>query len=281
MIVKAVHSEGRYRGFTSCGFTLIEMLVVIGIAAIIIPITLVTTSVLTNGFSENQAMNQINADLALARGLAIRDGRDTALVFMTDENGDTLLQIASMPQDAVVVNGIPQFNNIEERSPDRLSEGLRVVSPNIDNFYVGPYKGFSVRFGTDPVRPGEDLTHFAVRFAPDGTICTVDSQGNPAWLWFDGDNDNDVDRNGNNDNNLGGDENLNGEPDDTDGVKEFTFQPVDILALYSKTEADIIGVSNDDAALRKWIDNPLNNKGKANVIMFNHYTGLVMRAPKP
>ena len=275
------------------------MLVVLGIAALIVPILLVSTSLLSQGFGEKQALSQVNAALSLARATAIRDGRDTALLFMADEDGTTILQIATMSSDPVMVltdrryPSMPQFVPVGDRSPDKLAEGICIVSPQSDinssQYYVGPQlnpkqnKGNNHRFEADPaIDRNVDLVHFAVRFAPDGTIVRTNSDGTNAWFWFDHDNDNSFDIN----------DNQNAGPKDPadpdDFVDDPTFQPVDILALYSKEQAEAYAVASDPEKLRDWIntpgpetnpnDNITPNEGKAFIILFNRYTGLALRS---
>ncbi len=247
-------------------FTLVEMLVVLGIAAVVIPILLVSTSLLSQGFGEKQALNQINAALALARATAIRDGRDAALLFTADAEGNTLLHIATLARDQG--NPLfPRFVRADDRAPDRLGTGIRVVAPNGNNEYVGPYPGFNVNFGPGLTGNGPAaVTHFAVRFAPDGTIRRVDGLGNPARFWFD-----------NHRPEFGIDDalvSINNVNVDADP----TFHPVDILALYDKAQAESAAVAGNKSLLATWINDPAANEGRAVVILFNRYTGLALRA---
>ena len=78
----------RLRGKSSPGFTLVELLAVLAIMAIAAAVSLPAFVELFRGNNQVQAINQVTADLTLARNLALQLHTDVALVFYEEETAN-------------------------------------------------------------------------------------------------------------------------------------------------------------------------------------------------
>ena len=156
------------------GFTLTEMVVVIVIIGAVLGIASAAIFATLKDTAAVGAFNQLSAHLATARALALRDGRDTALVFFRDETDeDDIVEIYML---AVFVNNNPmRLTTLESRPSLGLPKGMRVVAPDFsrgnDNEWLDPANQW-----------------FAVWFGPDGTLRTSKIDGTSA-MWFDLDRD--------------------------------------------------------------------------------------------
>ena len=80
--------SSRLRGKSSPGFTLVELLAVLAIMAIAAAVSLPAFVELFRGNNQVQAINQVTADLTLARNLALQLHTDVALVFYEEETAN-------------------------------------------------------------------------------------------------------------------------------------------------------------------------------------------------
>ena len=158
------------------GFTLIELLVVVAIIGILGAIGLSTVNSVVAGGSKAQARNTVDAQLRVARSLAIRDGRYTGVHFQrhyrrNDEYWLAIVQEMDPGQDpAGVVDQVERGNlNYDPDDPNPNAPGL--------------LRFFSLPQGARPQKLpdgmgvgggglGTGFTTFTVVFAPDGRLVT-------------------------------------------------------------------------------------------------------------
>jgi len=190
------------------GFTLVELLVVMGVILVLVVMTLPAFRAIQKSGRLSGAINAVANTLSSARAQAVREGRDVAVMFRFD----TLRQVCSMEvlrAEGVVYdagNGMTAatvFVAIKGQAPVDLPRGAGVLGlgygvsrgqGGIDrhNWYedlgaIGIFRGNNARDPwiqprTDPrVFAGERaaqtsdvemLDTFIVRFSPEGTVVT-------------------------------------------------------------------------------------------------------------
>ncbi|QDU71659.1 pilus assembly FimT family protein [Mucisphaera calidilacus] len=153
-------------------FSLVELLVVISIIAVLAATSVGAILTLMRANSVGNAVNIITAQAAVARSIALRDGKDTALVIRhsyLDENNEydadtvTTLQIAQFVSN----NGITYFQTLQDRAYTKLPQGIRVTSVHTAT-------------GTTrvPLQFNQDIyTDLIIWFDSDGTIRTASDNG--------------------------------------------------------------------------------------------------------
>ena len=192
------------------GFTLVELLVVIGVMLILVVTTLPAFRALQDSGRVSGAINAVSSTMAAARSLAVREGRDVAVMFRFDPDR----QVCSMEllvQEALVydagnsLGAATVFVPVAGQSPVELPAGAmvfgygygasRVSSPSSEDWYhdLGSLAAFdygSRRTERDPWLPPrtdvrvfsgtgdptdvdvQQLDTFIVRFSPDGGAVT-------------------------------------------------------------------------------------------------------------
>lgn len=191
------------------GFTLVELLVVMGIMLVLVVTTLPAFKAIQKSGRVSGAINSVTTTLNNARSQAIREGRDVAVMFRFD----TVRQVCSMEllrAEATVydadrrnggMNAATVFVSIKGQAPVDLPKGAGVFgygygatrgSGGIDsyNWYedLGSMSRFSGNSGRDPwLFPRTDvrvtaenntptdsdvalLDTFIIRFSPDGSV---------------------------------------------------------------------------------------------------------------
>jgi prepilin-type N-terminal cleavage/methylation domain-containing protein len=188
------------------GFTLIELLVVIAVILTLVVTTLPAFRSIQKSGRVSGAINALSSALETARAMAVRDGRDVAVMVRFDEKTVTtsleFLQMDSIVYDADRQNGgmnaATVFVPYPGLAPMELPKGAGVFGygygasrgnvTNKENWY--PDLGLLYRYngptGRDPwLFPRTDfkvfdeesgnidrLETFIIRFSPDGTIVT-------------------------------------------------------------------------------------------------------------
>lgn len=190
------------------GFTLVELLVVMGVILVLVVMTLPAFRAIQKSGRLSGAINAVTNTLSNARAQAVREGRDVAVMFRFD----TLRQVCSMEvlrAEGVVyaagndMTAATVFVPILGQAPVELPRGAGVLGlgygvsrgqGGIDrhNWYedlgaIGTFRGSNAR---DPwIQPRTDprviagdraprtsdvemLDTFIVRFSPEGTIVT-------------------------------------------------------------------------------------------------------------
>jgi len=173
------------------GFTLIEILIVIAIIGLLMMIVLPNVNKLFDAQAMVQARNQIDAQLKVARSLAIRDRKYTGVHFQrhreTRECWSAIVQ-ASMdgalgrdPADTMPTPPPPSqlsddrlaFRMVDGTQPARMPGriGVGLVGGSLGDRYE--FLGaLSSRQGRTNMLPEEAFTTFTVLFDPDGRLVT-------------------------------------------------------------------------------------------------------------
>lgn len=189
-------------------FSLIELLIVIGVMLALVAVTLPAFRSLKDSMRQSGGKNAVSAALNTARALAMREGRDVAAMFKFDVTSRVcsieLLVLDSTVDDSGLKSAASVFVPIEGHAPIELPEGAGVFgygfgssrgsSSNEQNWYADlgllyPVRNTETRQDdpwlfprTDPLvfgergklttRDVEFLDTFIVRFSPDGTVVT-------------------------------------------------------------------------------------------------------------
>lgn len=199
------HPEDRRR---RAGFTLVELLVVMGVILVLVVMTLPAFRAIQKSGRLSGAINAVTNTLSNARAQAVREGRDVAVLFRFD----TLRQTCSMEvlrAEGVVydadqasgrMNAATVFAAIKGQAPVTLPRGAGVLGygygasrgnvSNYDNWYpdLGNLYQYSGNNRSDPwLQPRTDprviaedqepntsdvqrLETFIIRFSPEGTV---------------------------------------------------------------------------------------------------------------
>jgi prepilin-type N-terminal cleavage/methylation domain-containing protein len=134
----ADHSRGRlcYKR----GFTLVEMLVVMGVIVIAIAMAVPAIRYMTGSKSEEAAQNAVAAMLARARSDAIALQQIQGVLFTIDAATDrvTMYQVVQSPLQPTDPTGIALLDLTPDRDPLQLPPGVRAWTI-LDPYYVPPH----------------------------------------------------------------------------------------------------------------------------------------------
>jgi len=259
------------------GFTLVELLVVLGIVSLVVGITVPFVGGIGRSGNMESSINTISAALNVTRAIAIREGRETALLFSTGE-GDQPVQIRIVMKNADHYSGGTAghrnnwgFSNFDDRAPDSLGLGIGVAAPNFSlasPVWTEPAlrqnPSTSNNWGADSnstVFPDANRW-LGVRFGVDGSVLTVGpSESN--YVYF-------FDRDGNTDITYGTGVNAK--------TGEIPILWVPMLAIFDKRDSDKrpVGMS-----LNTWLNQLTSSsdsmQGKPRNLSFNRYSGMLQK----
>jgi prepilin-type N-terminal cleavage/methylation domain-containing protein len=176
----------------ACGraFTLTELLVVMGIIALLGVLTAVSYRGIAKDAKLSSAKNTVSAMLDTARGLAMKNNRPTLVMFspkllgpndqrievlLAEWTGDVVEQVVQVPASTCFPGSVnprlfERFAVVEGTQPRYLAAGINVAGPNyntcdsLDDKWVVPSNLMNPQEA--PGRP------IAVLFLPDGTTST-------------------------------------------------------------------------------------------------------------
>jgi len=232
------------------GFTMIELLVAIGIMIILMGITLPMIGAIGRGTGQANTMNEISASMTAARAVAMKEGRDTAVIFRGTRGGG-----GTGPMQAIIAirnndTTAPGFEPYESRGPVLMPNHNRiagVTSMGINPTWVRP--GSVDETGTTP--------WIGVCFGTDGRTRNLDGNLTTA-AYYDED-----------------------ESDAKNGTeRNITFVPV--LATYD-AQTLLSGIDeNSPAQLSGFINSELKDVDAqaaklVRAVYFDSYTGQVLK----
>jgi prepilin-type N-terminal cleavage/methylation domain-containing protein len=253
------------------GFSLIELLVVIGIIAIVAGVTYSSVGQIGRSGNMESSINTISATLNVARSIALRDNKETAVLFSAG-NGEQPAQMRIVVRNTNHYDGATVghrdnwgFSDFDDRPPDTLGVGIGIAAPNFTSGAA------PATWTSPPVRLTQGTnkwygdsassdTWLGVWFNTDGTVKTQSSTDNYVFLY---------DADGNTDWTYGS---------PTGG--ELYIQWVPFIAVYDNRDF----LKRSQAAfptLSDWLNSVYSSTdsaaGKPRLLSFNRYSGLIQK----
>jgi prepilin-type N-terminal cleavage/methylation domain-containing protein len=185
-------------------FTLAELLVAVGIIAILVTLTTIAVRGIAKDARLSSAENAVIAALDNARALAMKENSLAMVVFRPRLQGDDEMFVEAVAMQwngETYVNpsgsGFPiidRFVPVEGIAPRRLPVGIKVAAPLYGTDDDGIWTTQSHLPAIDPSSPVGAPNEvpgamIAVTFAPDGTVVTRNSQTDSHRFWPDFEND--------------------------------------------------------------------------------------------
>jgi prepilin-type N-terminal cleavage/methylation domain-containing protein len=255
------HHSLQPRSDSPRGFTIIELLVVISIMAIVIGTTSAAIAGMVRSNARESASNQIAAALNGARGLALRDGTDTAVLIegTTDEPQLTVRILLRSDLANDVTAGRVRFVPRNDEAGEVLPSFIQVLGKNKAAEVVGASTPLWLGPSNTPATSSSTFVKpLIVWFDADGTL-----KNRPAGsgaIYYD-------------------------RPGGTLGVVDAgeDVVPVPLLAIFDMRdyEEDELNSGNPlyadstDAERNNFIRNASNND--RSILIFNRYTGNLMK----
>ena len=200
----------------SAGFTIIELLVVMGILVLLAVLTGIGVSQISKGARLSSGVNQVKAALGSARAYAIQNNKTVMLTFdvvvdparvSEGERVQLLLAVASGDYETYSNYAFNErYSPVPGLVVAQLPKGIKVAGP-LSTVYVGGGSGDSIQddvWVTQPggkwraaggavVSPESGGRRIGVIFGPDGTLLTrnpagVGATGKVIWPYVDLDN---------------------------------------------------------------------------------------------
>ncbi len=179
----------------SRAFTLTELLIVMGVIAVLSVLTLVSVQAIINDARLASATNVVTAALDNARALAMKNNRNVLMVFRPRlEGGESVVvdivacqwtgesYLNNPPQEFPLV--VDRFVPIDGATVRSLPAGIKVAAPSYaieqDDVWVTQSHLPATVLGREV--PG---VVFGVMFAPDGTSVTGNAQSDASLIWAD------------------------------------------------------------------------------------------------
>lgn len=175
------------------GFTLTELLIVMGVIAVLSVLTLISMRVIARNAKLAASTNTVFASLDNARAIAIRDGNLVLLAFRPRiENGeDVVVDLVACrwtgeSYPAAPVGTIDRFEPIADFPVRTLSSGIKVAAPSYrtgnDLEWTTQSHLPRTQAVANPEWPGALL---GVMYGPDGTILTSNPRTDASLIWVD------------------------------------------------------------------------------------------------
>jgi len=300
-----VTGGGVFRGqFRGRGFTLTELLVVIGIIAILGSLTVFSVGSIFKDAKMSSGVNMVMAALDNARALAMKNNKITLVAFRSRRTGENEMAVEAVIAEwtgETYGGGSDRYVPVPGAPVRRLPDGIKVAAPSYgtldDNFWVTSAHLPAIIIPSTPGTPPNLSTSefggvvVAVMYNGRGEVITSNSESDTTRTFVDF-NDNFLLPNGGQ-NELGVNYTYVGTPDEPSFF--FFFQYLDEDEPYVTT-APFIAVYDDDAAREtydtsQWIgssdpfsDSTLKTENlteyitaHAKRIHFNRYTGVAMK----
>ena len=194
------HPQGGRGVRRRCAFTLVELLVVMGVIAVLATVTLVSVRAITDSARLSSATNTVMAALDNARALAMKKNTIVLVVFRArfEGNNKQIVEVVTAKWTGEsYLNGslvIDRFVPIPDVPIRGLSTGVKVAAPlyglNQDDMWVTqvhlPAIDPQTPLGPPSERPGAMI---GVMYGPDGTSLTRNSQSDSNQFYVDFNND--------------------------------------------------------------------------------------------
>lgn len=175
------------------GFTLTELLIVMGVIGVLSVLTLISMRVIARNAKLAASTNTVFASLDNARAIAIRDGNLVLLAFRPRiENGeDVVVDLVACrwtgeSYPAAPVGTIDRFEPIADFPVRTLSSGIKVAAPSYrtgnDLEWTTQSHLPRTQAVASPEWPGALL---GVMYGPDGTILTSNPRTDASLIWVD------------------------------------------------------------------------------------------------
>ena len=174
--------SGRDRGLRG-GFTLVELLVVMGVIVMLLVLALPNIRVLLTSSSLDQAQAVMGGCLGATRAIAL-ERQAYALLHVQPRLVERLPDNTLVTEEFWLVTMVldsqtGEFNTVEGYRPTRLPRDVGAGEVNSDFVTAGQYDGTLL----DEDREWDDFTAFNVIYGPDGTLVT-EVNGDPPSMDF-------------------------------------------------------------------------------------------------
>ncbi len=180
-----------------CAFTLVELLVVMGVIAVLATLTLVSVRAITDNARLSSATNTVMAALDNARALAMKKNTIVLVVFRPrfEGNNKQVVEVVTakwtgesfVDPDGIVIDRFVPIPDVPLRS---IPAGTKIAAPrygpNEDDLWItqAHLPAIDQQTGSGEA-PGKLI---AIMYAPDGTTITRNSQSDSRRLFVDFDN---------------------------------------------------------------------------------------------
>lgn len=282
------------------GFTLAELLVVIGLMALLGVLTVISVKKISGDAKLASATNIVTSSLSNARAYAIKNNKVVLVVFRPwwrpeEPSAPEVMQVvlAEWNGATFVASGddiMDGFVPIQRMAVKTLPPGIRVAGPTYeavgaptdgqDDYWYVPTNLSAHNKNGESAGRGAALV--GIMYGPDGTTLTRNSKSDSDRVFVDFNNDGLFSKGGSS--TAAPDYNYN------DGPEEFTDEPaiqvVPFLAVFDEADArqrynvaawsGTSGV-NGTELYRRDVDLSEYINQFANRIHFNRYTGVIMR----
>jgi len=268
------------------GFTLIELMVVIGIIVILLGITVFAVAAMAKDSKQSSAVNAVQSALGKARALAMKRGEPVLIAFLphVDEDYEHPHIVYAAYSGQSYINDTGTFRQLVDRfilvtglEQDSLPRGMKVAAPW---YAVGDAASDQVWIAASSIGaiapPNNEAPGYivAVMFDADGSVITENARSDSTRIFLDVNND---------------------------GMQQFggvAVDPVNFADTFAQIEEDdevylsfapFIAVYDDDEAREFYDASDWNNGATkdteltqyidefADRLHFNRYTGVVMR----
>jgi prepilin-type N-terminal cleavage/methylation domain-containing protein len=248
------------------GFTLIELLVAIGIMILIMGITMPFIAAMGRGTGMANTTNEISASLVAARAVAMKEGKDAAIIFQgSGTNNDGPIRCTIVLRNTTDTNA--GFAPYEKRDGTNLPAHCRVAG--VTTFKQSPGDSLAVWTRPDTVDPAPTAVNtrawIGVCFGSDGRVKNLDSAltgSGTSTAYYD--------------------QNSSSSLTAASGIFEQKITFVPVLATYDARTLTDADNENSPTGLRQFINAELADIDAAaakrvRVLYFDSYTGQILK----